>query len=206
MFADAKLDETVILPQTTRQACARVESIHDPRPGGTTDTLRGQLAKANIGSEIYYPVPLHRQQCFEPLGYQVGSLPETERAASEVLSLPIYPELTEAQQATVVDEIGRYYTHRGGQRREREQSGLRVSSVRPSHRRDQDGQHAQQDAEKQRRVTDGQALSPECGQRARGDRRGVQSLCHTEEAQEHKGQQAAAECGRQGHRDLAGAE
>ena len=77
---------------------------------GQRDTLRGHLAKANVGSEIYYPVPLHLQQCFEPLGYQVGSLPETERAAGEVLSLPIYPELTEAQQATVVDQIRRYYS------------------------------------------------------------------------------------------------
>jgi dTDP-4-amino-4,6-dideoxygalactose transaminase len=110
LFADANLDQTVILPQTTRQHVHVWNQYTIRVPDGQRDTLRSHLAKANVGSEIYYPVPLHLQQCFEPLGYQVGSLPETERAAGEVLSLPIYPELTEAQQATVVDQIRRYYT------------------------------------------------------------------------------------------------
>jgi dTDP-4-amino-4,6-dideoxygalactose transaminase len=110
LFADANLDQTVILPQTTRQHVHVWNQYTIRVPDGQRDTLRSHLAKANVGSEIYYPVPLHLQQCFEPLGYQVGSLPETERAAGEVLSLPIYPELTEAQQATVVDQIQRYYT------------------------------------------------------------------------------------------------
>ena len=54
-------------------------------------------------------MPLHRQPCFESLGYAVGSLPETERAAGEVLSLPIFPELTEAEQATVVARIAEFF-------------------------------------------------------------------------------------------------
>ncbi len=110
LFADANLDQTIILPQTTRQHHHVWNQYTIRVLDGQRDTLRGYLAKANIGSEIYYPVPLHLQHCFEPLGYQVGSLPETERAASEVLSLPIYPELSEAHQVAVVDHIRRYYT------------------------------------------------------------------------------------------------
>ncbi|MHB8971820.1 MAG: DegT/DnrJ/EryC1/StrS family aminotransferase [Pirellulaceae bacterium] len=110
LFANAKLDQTLVLPQTTRKHQHVWNQYTIRVPDGQRDTLRGSLAKANIGSEIYYPVPLHLQECFEPLGYQVGSLPETERAASEVLSLPIYPELTEAHQVAVVDHIRRYYT------------------------------------------------------------------------------------------------
>jgi len=73
--------------------------------GGQRDAVRGQLAQRGIGSEIYYPVPLHLQQCFAPLGGKVGDLPHTERAAQEVLSLPIYPELTADEQSRVVDSL-----------------------------------------------------------------------------------------------------
>ena len=109
LFTAAMLDQHIILPKTTQKHCHVWNQYTIRVPDGQRDALRSYLAKANIGSEIYYPVPLHLQQCFEPLGYQVGSLPETERAANEVLSLPIYPELTEAHQAAVVDQIGRYY-------------------------------------------------------------------------------------------------
>ncbi|MHB0956619.1 MAG: DegT/DnrJ/EryC1/StrS family aminotransferase [Pirellulaceae bacterium] len=110
LFADAKLDQTILLPQTTHKQHHVWNQYTIRVPNGQRDSVRGYLAKANIGSEIYYPVPLHLQTCFESLGYQVGSLPETERAASEVLSLPIYPELTEAHQVAVVDQIRRYYS------------------------------------------------------------------------------------------------
>ena len=78
LFAAATLDQCVMLPKTTKKH-GHVWNQYTIRvPNGQRDALRAYLAKANIGSEIYYPVPLHLQQCFEPLGYQVGSLPETE--------------------------------------------------------------------------------------------------------------------------------
>lgn len=76
---------------------------------GERDRLREHLAAAGVGTEIYYPLPLHLQDCFRELGYRVGSLPETERAAAEALSLPIFPELTAKEQETVVAQIARFY-------------------------------------------------------------------------------------------------
>ncbi len=69
------------------------------------DEVFAHLKSKNVGCEVYYPVPLHVQDCFAELGYQPGDLPESEKAAAEVLSVPIYPELTEDQQKLVADEI-----------------------------------------------------------------------------------------------------
>ncbi|HEX5420056.1 MAG TPA: DegT/DnrJ/EryC1/StrS family aminotransferase, partial [Gammaproteobacteria bacterium] len=73
------------------------------------DELRAYLQRESIGTEIYYPVPLHAQQCFAYLGYRSGEFSESNRAAAETLALPVYPELEAEQRELVVDRIRRFY-------------------------------------------------------------------------------------------------
>jgi dTDP-4-amino-4,6-dideoxygalactose transaminase len=73
------------------------------------DELRQSLASAGVGTEIYYPIPLHLQQCFAYLDPRPGQLPESERAAQEVLALPVFPELSAAQIDHVAGTIQRFY-------------------------------------------------------------------------------------------------
>ncbi len=73
------------------------------------DELKAHLQAAGIGTEVYYPVPLHLQECFAFLGGKLGDLPETEQAMRECLSLPIYAELTADQQQYVVEKIAEFY-------------------------------------------------------------------------------------------------
>jgi dTDP-4-amino-4,6-dideoxygalactose transaminase len=73
------------------------------------DELQAHLKRREIGTAIYYPLPLHLQPCFAYLGYEAGSCPESERAAKEVLSLPIYPELTRPQLDEVAGAIRAFY-------------------------------------------------------------------------------------------------
>ncbi|MGE3841840.1 MAG: DegT/DnrJ/EryC1/StrS family aminotransferase [Vicinamibacterales bacterium] len=112
LFAEYKLTELVTLP------AARAETWHTYNQFvirvADRDALRAHLAAAGVGTEVYYPIPLHLQECFRHLGYREGAFPRAERAARESLALPIYGELTEDQLVAVVDAIARYYRRAPG--------------------------------------------------------------------------------------------
>ena len=104
-FAQRGLGNQILAP-TVADDCHHVWNQYTIRvTGGRRDELQKHLAERKIGSAIYYPVPLHLQKCFAALDYQAGALPATEQACREVLSLPVYPELTAAEQGTVIDAI-----------------------------------------------------------------------------------------------------
>lgn len=73
------------------------------------DNLQAHLKNCAIGTEIYYPLPLHLQECFQDLGYKKGAFSITEEAAGDVLSIPIYPELSQAQKDYVIQKISEFY-------------------------------------------------------------------------------------------------
>lgn len=106
LFEEAGLEE--ITPPKIHIDCRHIFNQYTIR-GPRRDELKAHLQQAGIGSEVYYPVPLHRQQCFEFLGYRTGDLPVTEASALECLSLPIYPELAAEQQQYVVEKIAEFY-------------------------------------------------------------------------------------------------
>jgi dTDP-4-amino-4,6-dideoxygalactose transaminase len=109
LFAEFGLQEVLTLPREL-QGRSHVWNQYVVRvPDGRRDALREHLRTRQIGTEIYYPVPLHQQACFADLGYVRGSLPVTEQAAAETLALPIFSHLTEPEQALVVREIAVFY-------------------------------------------------------------------------------------------------
>jgi dTDP-4-amino-4,6-dideoxygalactose transaminase len=105
LFAAARVPPELRLPAPHAAHVYHQFVIRAPRRDG----LRAHLAAAGVGTEIYYPEPLHLQPCFEPLGYRPGAFPIAERACSEVLALPIHPRLTAEAQAFVVDQIAAFY-------------------------------------------------------------------------------------------------
>lgn len=112
LFTEAGLAQCVGLP-TANPRCRHVWNQYVIRvPNGQRDALREHLTARKIGTQIYYPVPLHLQECFASLGVGPGSLPETERAAKETLALPIFPELTADEQRAVVAGVASFFGSR----------------------------------------------------------------------------------------------
>ena len=109
LFAAAGLEGRVQLPTVVADGRHIYNQFIIRVPGSQRDALRSHLSENQIGSEIYYPVPVHRQKCFHTLGIAEGSLPHTEQAARETLALPIFSELTAAEQQRVVDVIADFY-------------------------------------------------------------------------------------------------
>ncbi len=104
-FADLAGDLTTPVIDRANESIFNQYTIRTAR----RDDLQAHLKERGIGTAVYYPLPLHLQPCFAYLGYREGSCPESERAAAEVLSLPIYPELTTTQLDEVVDAVRGFY-------------------------------------------------------------------------------------------------
>lgn len=105
LFSAAGMADLLAVPRVTDGHVFNQFVIRSKR----RDELKAFLASREIGTEIYYPIPLHLQPSYRHLGYAPGDFPEAERAARETLALPIFPELTEEQQAFVVDSIAQFY-------------------------------------------------------------------------------------------------
>jgi dTDP-4-amino-4,6-dideoxygalactose transaminase len=107
-FARQGIDKHLVLPQIA-EGCATVWNQFTIRvPHGRRDALQQHLNERKIGSAVYYPIPLHLQKCFAELGYRSGSLPASEQAADEVLSLPIFPEMTRQEQDRVIAALAEF--------------------------------------------------------------------------------------------------
>jgi len=124
LFAEYDLERHVAVPTDEPRGRHVWNQFVIRIAGGQRDALRAHLGKCGVGTEIYYPVPLHLQKCFAHLGWGVGDLPETERAARETLALPIYPELLPAEQATVVGRIAEFFHAPLIRRRDEERAAL----------------------------------------------------------------------------------
>jgi dTDP-4-amino-4,6-dideoxygalactose transaminase len=104
LLKEADLSFEVTTP-FVRPDCRHIFHQYVIRVPRYRDAMMEHLKERGVGTKVYYPVPLHLQECFSYLGYKEGAFPEAERAAAETFALPAYPELSEAQQAYVVDSI-----------------------------------------------------------------------------------------------------
>jgi dTDP-4-amino-4,6-dideoxygalactose transaminase len=109
MFIDAGLSEQIEVPFVRARSRHIFHQFVIRVRDGRRDALRDHLRECGVGTDIYYPVPLHLQKCFSFLGYQEGDLPVAEQAAKETLALPVYPELTDEQQDYVVSSIAEFF-------------------------------------------------------------------------------------------------
>ena len=110
LFSEAGLASILSLPVEVKNARHIYNQFVVRTP--ERDALLKFLQAEQVGCEVYYPVPLHLQECFSYLGYQVGDFPESEKAAEETLALPIYPELSQAQLEKVVGSIAKFFRGR----------------------------------------------------------------------------------------------
>jgi dTDP-4-amino-4,6-dideoxygalactose transaminase len=109
MFLDAGLAERIAAPLVRRNTRHIFHQFVIRVRDGRRDALREHLRECGVGTDVYYPVPLHLQECFAYLGYQEGDFPIAEAAAKETLALPVYPELTDEQQDYVVGSIAKFF-------------------------------------------------------------------------------------------------
>ena len=109
MFIDAGLAEQIEVPFVRSNARHIFHQFVIRVRDGRRDALREHLRECGVGTDVYYPVPLHLQECFAYLGYKEGDFPIAERAAKETLALPVYPELTDEQQDYVVNMIAKFF-------------------------------------------------------------------------------------------------
>jgi dTDP-4-amino-4,6-dideoxygalactose transaminase len=109
MFDDAGLGERIEAPFVRNNARHIFHQFVIRVRDGKRDSLREHLRECGVGTDVYYPVPLHLQDCFAYLDYQDGDFPLAEYAARETLALPVYPELTDEQQDYVVNMIAQFF-------------------------------------------------------------------------------------------------
>lgn len=108
LFTDAGLTEQITLP-FERENVRHIYNQYIIRVPEKRDELRQFLTDNRIGTDIYYPVSLHSQECFEYLGYKENNFPESEKASRETLAIPIFPEMTNEQQDYVVEKVAEFF-------------------------------------------------------------------------------------------------
>jgi len=108
LFTLARLDDVVRIPAESQDRHVYNQFVISVK--AKRDELRRFLNDAGIGTEVYYPLPLHLQECFLELNYKKGDFPAAEHAAGHTLALPVYPEMSDDQQAYVVEKIKAFYS------------------------------------------------------------------------------------------------